>query len=75
MTKIEAYKGLTNANVDWTRLDKKTIRVYMSSNGNGSHHENLDRVKSYLERAGFFEFNRDFDVVCGKGYSDFKGGL
>lgn len=72
MTNLQAYEALTAANVHWTRISPKMIRVYMSSDGNGSHHENLDKISEFLKQASMFEFNRDFDVVCGKGFCDYK---
>jgi hypothetical protein len=72
MTKLDAYNELNDKNVHWNRVNDKTIIVYMSSDGNGSHHANLDAVTSFLANAGFYEFERDFDLVCGKGYSVYK---
>lgn len=72
MTKTEAYEVLSSRRQHWCRLDTRTIRVYMSSDGNGSHHEGLDHIKDFLEQAGLIEWNRDFDPICGKGFSDFK---
>jgi hypothetical protein len=72
MIEQEAYDALTNAGAHWTRINERTIRVYMSSDGNGLHHEGLDKVTAFLEQAGFFEFDRDFDRMCFKGYCDYK---
>ena len=67
-----AYSQLNDKNVHWIRLDAKHIMVYMSSDGNGSHIPDLDIVKDYLEKMGFRETDRDFDRICGKGFSVFK---
>lgn len=72
MTKQYAYNELNKNDVHWSRVDATKIIVYMSSDGNGSHHANLDQVTQFLSTAGFFEFERDFDRVCGKGYAVYK---
>lgn len=72
MTKLDAYNELEAKNVHWNRVNEKTIIVYMSSDGNGSHHVDLDAVTGFLSQAGFYEFERDFDRVCGKGYAVYK---
>ena len=72
MTKMNAYNQLDEKHVHWSRVDKKTIIVYMSSDGNGSHHSNLDLITQFLGQAGFYEFERDFDRQCGKGYCVYK---
>lgn len=72
MTKQNAYDELTKNRIHWDRLSKNTIRVWMSSDGNGSHHENLDKITNFLSQAGFKEIDRDFDRICGKGFSDYR---
>ncbi len=71
-TRGYALDVLNNINAHWVRTSKREIMVYASSDGNGSHHEELDKIKKFLELHGFFEFNRDFDRICGKGFSVFK---
>lgn len=72
MTKLKAYESLTNAFIHWNRVDARTIMVWASSDGNGSHHPHLDRITAFLKQAGFVEFERDFDRICGKGFAIYK---
>lgn len=71
-TQIAAMTEMTEKNVHWSRLNDRQIIVYMSSNGNGSHIGDQDIVKTFLEANGFFEFERGFDRICGKGTQVFN---
>lgn len=76
-TQSIAIDNLQNANVHFSLNggDEKPatrLMIWTSSNGNGSHIAEQDNLKAYLEERGFFEFERDFDRVCGKGLQVFK---
>lgn len=58
--------------VHFCRLSNGRLMIYESSDGNGSHIENQDALKTFLENHGFYEFSRGFDTQCGKGTQEFR---
>lgn len=66
-TQQTALQDMQNANVHFSRTASNKIVVFTSSNGNGSHISEQDNIKAFLEARGFFESERGFDNICGKG--------
>lgn len=68
MTNQEAYKYLSDLNLQWARKDSKTIYVWTP----GYICQDIHDIEKTLMQAGMRAISQKFDRICGQTVTYFK---